>query len=366
MALNYEVIHGLDFTSEEIDESLKRGGLLSLELEFSRECNIRCVYCYASAGEAMPDELSVDELKDTIAQAAELGAKKIILIGGGEPLMYSGLREVVKYIYSMGLEQTIFTNGVLITRELADFFKAHRLSVVVKCNSQDQRIQDSLVGVEGTHAKIQSAIKCLMDAGYPDKELQLGIQTVIMKQNIDEIPSMWIWAKERGIIPYFEMLTIQGRAREYMEYAVEPAEVERIFCELRDIDLKKFDKIWPSRPTIASFSCKRHLYSCLINSQGYLQPCTGINLFVGNIREQSLKDILKSSKVITDLRGIRHNIEGECSSCDYSLDCYGCRGNAYQLTGNYLASDPACWLNNEDGYVKTDPKAALRHEDTSD
>ena len=53
MSLNYEVIHGLDFTDEQIQESLLRGGLLSIELEFSRRCNLRCVYCYSEAGDGL-------------------------------------------------------------------------------------------------------------------------------------------------------------------------------------------------------------------------------------------------------------------------------------------------------------------------
>ncbi|MFV9645436.1 MAG: hypothetical protein ACNYWU_06395, partial [Desulfobacterales bacterium] len=32
-------------------------------------------------------------------------------------------------------------------------------------------------------------------------------------------------------------------------------------------------------------------------------------------------------------------------SCEKAEYCYGCRGAAYQLTGDYLASDPLCWKN---------------------
>lgn len=35
-------------------------------------------------------------------------------------------------------------------------------------------------------------------------------------------------------------------------------------------------------------------------------------------------------------------IKGPCNSCDMTDGCYGCRGAAYQLTGDYLASDPLC------------------------
>ena len=41
---------GSNFSPEEIAATRARKGLLSMELELSRECNLRCVYCYASSG----------------------------------------------------------------------------------------------------------------------------------------------------------------------------------------------------------------------------------------------------------------------------------------------------------------------------
>ena len=66
---------------------------------------------------------------------------------------------------------------------------------------------------------------------------------------------------------------------------------------------------------------------------------------IGNIREQKLGDIISDSEVLEDLRDHRQTIKGPCSSCEKADACYGCRGSAYQLTGDYLASDPLCWRN---------------------
>ncbi|MBI3398278.1 MAG: radical SAM protein [Deltaproteobacteria bacterium] len=345
MTLNYEVIHGLDFTAEEIADCLKREGLLSLELEFSKICNLRCIYCYANAGEALPNELTLSDVKNVIDQAAELGAKKIILLGGGEPLMYEGIQSVVEYIHNKGLKQSVFTNGMLLTKELAHFLFDCGVSVIVKHNSNIPEVQDKLAGVKGAFNKIQQGFEYLIEAGYPHREGQLGIQTVICCQNLKEIHQMWTWARERGIMPYFEIITNQGRAKEHKELKVTNEEIRKVFEELEYIDETRFGHTWSPHPTIASFTCKRHLYSCLVNSQGSIQPCTGIDMPVGNVKQEKLKDILKKSSVIQKLRNIYSNIEGECKTCEFAFDCYGCRGNAYQITGNYLASDPACWLN---------------------
>ena len=40
-------------------------------------------------------------------------------------------------------------------------------------------------------------------------------------------------------------------------------------------------------------------------------------------------------------------MKGPCASCEENASCYGCRGAAYQWTGDYLASDPCCWRNSD-------------------
>ena len=342
--MNYRVFHGLDFPEDEITACLKREGLLTLELEFTRRCNLRCIYCYASAGEPGKDELSLDEIKGVIDQAKELGVRRIILLGGGEPLLYRHVREVIEYVNNSGLRQSLFTNGTLLDREISDFLYENSVDVIIKHNSNTPDIQDRLAGISGTFDRIKQGLDSLFMAGYPNGR-QLGIQTVICRQNLGEIPDMWVWARENKIIPYFEILTYQGRAKEHPELLLESDDIRGTFDILQGIDEKRFGIKWMSHPTIAALSCKRHLYSCLVNSEGFVQPCTGIDLSVGSIRESRLKDILKESRVIRELRDIYNNIKGECGSCSYNGECYGCRGNAYQITGDYRASDPACWIN---------------------
>jgi len=84
-----------------------------------------------------------------------------------------------------------------------------------------------------------------------------------------------------------------------------------------------------------------------VNSEGFVQSCVGITIPLGNVREQKLKDILHDSEVIEDLKNYRETIKGPCGDCESREACYGCRGAAYQMTGDYLASDPLCWKNIE-------------------
>lgn len=350
-----DMICNLGFTDDEIAECLKSKGLLSLELEFTKKCNLKCIYCYADAGEPVEGEVSIEELKSVIQQAKKLGAKKVILLGGGEPLIYRGLADIISYIKSLGLTQLIFTNGTLITEEIARFLFINKVSIIIKRNSLKPDVQDMLAGMQGAFEKIERGLRLLMKAGYPARDSMLGIQTIICKQNIDELPEIWTWARENGIIPYFEIMTYQGRAKENMNLMNLPmSDIKEVFERLERIDRKRFSIAWEAHPSIAGFICKRHLYSCLINSQGYVQPCPGVDIHIGNIRENPLEEILNGSLVIANLRNIFEKIEGQCKVCKHHAECYGCRGNAFQITGNYLASDPTCWLSEKDIYEHSD------------
>ena len=211
--MSHELETDLGFSPAEIAECLAREGLLSLELEFTKKCNLRCVYCYSSAGEALEGELTPEEIVSVIEQARGLGARKVVLLGGGEPFLFPHVAEIVRHIHSAGLSQAVFTNGMLLDEPICRLLFECGVTVAIKHNSFRPEVQDDLAGVPGAHRLIQRGLRLLMEAGYPAEGRSLCVQSVICPQNRDEIETLWVWARERGITPYVEVLTNQGRAR---------------------------------------------------------------------------------------------------------------------------------------------------------
>ncbi len=330
------------FTQAEKNRVRVHGGLLTMELELSLRCDLRCIYCYSEAGAPRRNELDHAEILDAIDQAVALGARRIIVLGGGEPLLYPGLLEVISRIRSQGAAAELFTNGMSLTHDMAVAFRSLGVALVVKMNSLREETQDLLAGRKGAFKAIRSALGTLREAGYPSPETPLGAQTVVCRQNLDELPEMWMWLRDQGVVPYFETMTLQGRAKQHPELTVSPEEIYALFQELSRIDKQRYGFDWTPRLPIAGYSCDRHEYSCTVTSTGIVQPCPGIDLAVGDIREASLREILENSPVIADLRDIRRRIRGECGRCPEKAECYACRGSAWQLTGDYLASDPLC------------------------
>ncbi len=335
-------IYAAEFSAEEIADAVKNGRLLSMEIEFNNVCNFRCVYCYAFENGRKRNELTKEQFKDVITQAKELGAHKIIVLGG-EPMLYPHIMEMIRFIRGLGMDIELFTNGTALSVDMARTLYELKVRVVLKMNTFDEKLQDTLSGRKGAYAQIQEAFNNLKKAGYPSEDRFMGVSTIICQQNIAELPKMWVWLRDQNIAPYFEMITPQGGAKDNVALDITTRQAEDFFRTIAELDRAKYGNHWDPRPPLVGGVCLRHQFSCAVSSEGHVQPCVGVTIPIGNVREKKLKDILGDSEVVQDLKQYRNMIKGPCGSCENLNECYGCRGAAYQLTGDYLASDPLCW-----------------------
>jgi radical SAM protein with 4Fe4S-binding SPASM domain len=97
-----------------------------LDIELTERCNNACQHCYINLPEldsnAEQRELSTQEWKDILQQAADLGAMSV-RFSGGEPLLRNDFRDLYLFTRRLGMKVLLFTNGRLITKELIDLFK---------------------------------------------------------------------------------------------------------------------------------------------------------------------------------------------------------------------------------------------------
>jgi radical SAM protein with 4Fe4S-binding SPASM domain len=261
-------------------------------------------------------------------------------------MLYPYIFEMLDYMRKQEMEVELFTNGTNISEEAAKKLSELGVIVVLKMNTKNEKLQDILSGRNGASKNIHSAFVNLKNAGYTE-HTQMGVSTIICQQNFDELTDMWQWLRDQKINPYFEMITPQGNARKNSFLEVESGRVKELFERIAHIDREKYGYNWKPQPPLVGGQCMRHQFSCAVNAYGDVLPCIGVTLPVGNIRQSGLADILKDSEVIRDLRNYQNTIKGPCSKCERRSECYGCRGAAYQVTGDYLASDPSCWKNSD-------------------
>jgi len=340
------IIPGLQFSQSDIEHSIQNNQLLSFDLEFSRACNLNCLYCYAG-GKAIENELTCDEIMSVIDQAVALGARQVVNIGGGEPLAYPYYWDILKKERSLGLKSITFTNGTFITKDIAQkLFECHE-SIALKLNSFDYHTQDVLAGKKGTGQKIQQALDYLLQIGYGRHSAPvLAIETIVCKQNYHDIEEIYHFCRKNNIIPYIEILTIQGNAKKNAQVlSTRTDENYILFQKLLKYDQENYGISWPLTPPVVGQTCKRLLYSMYVRSDGNIQVCPGIEIVHPdlNMRNKPIRWILKHAAVFRKARNIYQHLKGHCGSCQHE-DCYGCRGTAFSESGDFCEADPSCFL----------------------
>lgn len=82
-----------------------------LQVHPSRFCNLACAHCYTSSGPQAREELYAGLLHACLEDAAALGYRQLS-VSGGEPLLYSGLAELLTRARELGMLATLTTNGM--------------------------------------------------------------------------------------------------------------------------------------------------------------------------------------------------------------------------------------------------------------
>lgn len=334
----------LVFSTDEIDIARKEKKLLSLDIELTKLCNLYCSYCYVPSVRETKDELEKSEIKHIINEAKQLGIRTLNLTGG-EPLLYKHYFEIASYACSLGISVLLFTNGTLITRNVASQLMDLQVSPCVKLDSLKPEIQDDLVGEKGSHEKIMKGIDYLVDAGYTTKHPILSVNTTITQKNYHGIPQLWSWLRSKNIIPSLTRLQPMGRAKKRMDLLISSKKLYELYCKVSEIDHQLGIPWDPSIPWVHGKACRRHYIGAFINSYGKVQPCSGLPIEAGNIRKEELGEIISHSRIFDISRNIEKHLEGDCKTCRYKSQCYGCRSIAYHMTNKFTESDPLCWNN---------------------
>jgi radical SAM protein with 4Fe4S-binding SPASM domain len=344
-------LKGLHFSKKEILKCVKNNALLRISIAPSKLCNLKCPFCYASAFTKkrinnLKGELSFEEIKSIILQAKNLGAKTITL-GGGEPLIYPKIKELISFINSKKLIPLIFTNGLAISKELSKFLFSKNSSIIMKLNSlKEPAIHDEMVGnIKGVHAKIRKRLDILIETGFnKTKPTRLAIESVISRRNLAEIPNIFRYARRNNIHPYLELVTPSGRGKNYNK-VLSKKEAKRIFYDLLKIDESEFGLTWIPHPPQIANSCQFFLTAIYIGANGRVQPCPTVDIELGNLRSEKLSEIIKKP-LTAKFKNIKNNIKGKCRDCIKCDNlCYGCRGAAFGVSGDAFGQDPVCWRN---------------------
>ncbi|NIM05174.1 MAG: SPASM domain-containing protein, partial [Armatimonadetes bacterium] len=88
--------------------------------------------------------------------------------------------------------------------------------------------------------------------------------------------------------------------------------------------------------TTALGGCAAGISGFSLLSDGTVLPCRRLPVSLGNVREDSVREIWATSEVLNSLRD-RSRYKGKCASCPRWASCRGCRAIAYAHSGKILS-----------------------------
>ncbi|WP_437785574.1 pyrroloquinoline quinone biosynthesis protein PqqE [Sorangium sp. So ce1097] len=332
----------------------------TLIAELTYRCPLRCPYCSNPVELARAaGELSTEDWCRVFAEAVELGVMQVHLTGG-EPLARRDLEALVRRARELGLYTNLITSGVPLARErLAALRAAGVDNVQLSVQDADAARADRIAGFASFDHK-------LAVAGWVKAEgLPLTVNVVLHRANIENVPAIialaerlgadrlelantqylgWALANREALLP----------AREQLEraFAVASAARERLLGRMEMVFVTPdYHAAWP-RACMDGWA-RRYLH---VAPDGLVLPCHAAHTIPGlrfeSVRERPLASIWRDSPGMSRFRGDAW-MPPPCQGCDRrGVDFGGCRCQAYHLTGDAAATDPACALAPAHGIVE--------------
>jgi len=335
----------------------------ALLAEITYRCPLHCPYCSnpvatslreaprrPQGGRCSTGELTTDEWKRVIRDAAALGVLQIGF-SGGEPLARQDLADLIREAHDANLYSNLITSGIGLddhrVRELRD---AGLDSIQLSFQSDESRLADEIAGARAHERKLNVAAKIRA------AEIPLSLNFVIHRRNIDRLAQMitlaealgpervevanvqfygWAFRNRGALLPTRDQV---DRARDIAIAAkARLAGKIDIFYVLPD-----YYETRP-KPCLNGWG-QRYL---TVNPIGDVLPCPTASSAIPDLRFESIRArdlswIWRESESFNRFRGTEWMPE-PCRSCPQKeIDFGGCRCQAALLTGNAGNTDPVC------------------------
>ncbi len=333
---------------------------LALLAELTHRCPLRCLYCSnpveltrASA------ELTTAEWARVFDEAAALGCLQVHL-SGGEPTARRDIVAITAAAHEAGLYTNMITAGVLLDAALMARLKEAGLDhVQLSVQDSDPQGAERIGGMKGAQPRKEAAARMVRDAGLP-----LTLNAVVHRQNLHNLPRLidlaLAWGAGRlevAHVQYYGWALANRDAllptRDQLDDATRIVDAARLAHRGRLVIDYVVPDYHASRPKACMGGWGSRFLA--VSPAGRVLPCHAAESISGmefpSVRDTSLRDAWENSAAFNRFRGTDW-MPAPCRGCDHAeRDWGGCRCQAFALTGDAAATDPACGLSPHHGLL---------------
>jgi radical SAM protein with 4Fe4S-binding SPASM domain len=338
-----------------------------VQWHLTERCNLRCRHCYQTGGKT--DELSraeisavlteITEMLQAWTEAYQLEFSPSLNITGGEPFLRADLFAVLGEMGAAGYRLYLLTNGTLVDGRRAAMLADLGVKGVQVSIEGPEEVHDSIRG-KGSFAASCRGIAHLLAAG-----LKVTVNATLSEINAENFDEMLAIAAALGVQRLgFSRLVPSGRGLGLVDrmigrerlgaiyesvFALPAAGVEVVTGDPVAAQMLS-DSGLGDGGAIATGGCAAGISGLTILPDGAVTPCRRLAVPIGNVREDSLREIWANSEVLAQLRD-RRQYKGRCGTCPRWAQCRGCRAIAYAHSlalgqADLLADDPQCFIRN--------------------
>jgi pyrroloquinoline quinone biosynthesis protein E len=330
----------------------------NLIAELTYRCPLRCAYCSNPVGwRDVADRLDTAAWERVLFEAAELGAVHVGLTGG-EPTLRGDLEAIVRAAARAGLHPHLVTAGTTLAREALEALRAAGLkSVQVSLQDVTAEASDRIAG----RAWFERKLACARDVRALG--LHLSINVVLHRHNLARVRELVALARsldadrlELANAQYHGWALANRRALLPTRAQIEAAGAE-VRAERRAGPRPEILFVLPDhfagrpKPCMGGWGAR----ALVVDPSGRVLPCHGAAALPGlefwSVPERSLRACWTDAPGMNAFRGEAW-MQEPCRSCpERARDFGGCRCQAFALTGDAAATDPACSLSPRHGSV---------------
>jgi len=327
---------------------------LALLAELTHRCPLQCPYCSNPVRlNGASGELTTAEWQDVLTQASDIGTLQVHF-SGGEPTARQDLPHLVRHAVSAGLYTNLITSAVTLDQRRIDVLADAGLDhVQISFQDVDDVNGDRVAGMAGAQKKKRDVAALIRGAGLP-----LTVNLVVHRQNLANLPAMLEMAVGLGAarievahVQYYGWALANRDALLPSRAQLDQATAEVEAARARLAGAVVIDYVVPDYYARLPKACmggwgRRFL---TVTPTGLVLPCHAAESLPGfefpSVRTGSLAEAWRTSDAFNRFRGTAW-MPAPCSGCDRrELDWGGCRCQAFALTGNAAATDPACGLS---------------------
>jgi len=276
--------------------------LRGIDMNVNNACNFKCEHCFTEApsGKNVKERLDIATIARVADEADELGIFEFDLQGGELLIDKPYLYEVIKAIKPERFYLYVTTNGYLLDRETAQTFAKLGVSrVSVSIDSMNPEEHDSFRGHKGAWQRAIDALKYVKEAGM---EPYLNITVGHYNAFSEDVEKLCQYSKEQGYTTLVNVAVPSGNWHS----------MEEIMCDEKDtahlIELRKKYKnmirnLWDpfDKKNEAVLGCNT-VNRTYITPVGDVLVCPYVHIKIGNIFENSLKEIVEYGHSIKHFR----------------------------------------------------------------